>query len=76
MKIIGENKDVNIILLQHEGNNFRFKCCTDTSFNQGRNLAEENVAIIEFTDLMEVNSLIEILEIFQKECSKSIGEWK
>ena len=76
MRIIGENKDSNIIIFRHNGNNFRFKCCTNPSFNEGRNLAEENVAIIEFSDLMEVDSLIGILKRFKKESCEYIGEWK
>lgn len=76
MRIKSDKGCVNMICLSHNGKNIHFKCSTKPLEQlNGLYFKESIMSKIEFDDLEEVDSMIELLEIFKKECKKYIGEW-
>ena len=76
MKIEGYDNCVNKISLRHKGKNVRFDCYVKPFLCEKRlDLERPKVAKIEFDDLREVDSMIEMLSRFRKECEECIGEW-
>ena len=78
MKIESKNGFINEIVLNHKGKKLRLKCfikpfpCID-----GLDLLEgSKSAEITFDDSQEIDSMIEMLIKFRKECREYIGEWK
>lgn len=76
MKINGQ-ENINRIHLTHKGKNIKFECFTKPfPYIENLDLAEPKSVEIIFDDLMEVESLINMLERFKKETQECIGIWK
>ena len=76
MRIIGDKDNVNEITLVHNGRDLKFNCFIKPFPYESRlDLEETKRAKIVFDDLMEVDSMIEMLTRFRKECGEYIGEW-
>lgn len=74
---IGNKDNINEITLIHKGRDIKFNCFIKPFPYEPRlDLEETKGAEIVFHDLMEVDSMIEMLTRFRKECSEYIGEWK
>ncbi|MDO4301801.1 MAG: hypothetical protein Q4D26_10470 [Clostridia bacterium] len=77
MKIIGNSDNINEITFIHNGRNVKFLCFIKPLPYESRlDLEKLKRAEIVFNDLMEVDSVIEMLKRFRKECGEYIGEWK
>ena len=74
---INDQENINRIYLSHKGRNIKFECITKPfPYTESLDLAETKSVEIIFDDLMEVESLINILERFKKETQEYIGIWK
>lgn len=77
MKIVGKNEEINMVDLIHKGNSFKFRCFTEPMPYMPRtDLNEPKIAEIVFTDLKEVDTMINMLGEFKKRCADYIGTWR
>lgn len=74
MQIIGNKEETDIITFVHKGKNLKFNCYAKTGpYENDGAIKEPKRAEIVFSDLMEVDNMIEILTRFRKECRDYIG---
>lgn len=78
MKIESKNGFINEIVLSHKGKKLKLECfikpfpyIDELDLLEGSKSAE-----ITFDDSQEIDSMIEMLTRFRKECREYIGEWK
>lgn len=78
MRINGSMKNLDALELVHKGNNSKFRwCCKPESpFDDPPILEEPTRLLIEFSDLREVDSIIEALTRFRDETAVHIGEFR
>lgn len=78
MKIIGNGTNLDHLRFSHNGADLHFNCILQQSSSQIQERIErKNEAKIEFSDLHEVDSLIEMLKRFKEEATYGfIGNWK
>lgn len=73
MKI--NNEDYNEILMIHKGKNEKFNCVLPRANELYGKLRRVDRAEIEFSDLAEVEMMIEMLEKFKKDTRDRLGYW-
>ena len=66
---IGNVNDVNILTLKHKGKGLKYRCYMN-QYHQ-----EDKEGVIEFSDLVEVDALILMLDRFRRESLEYIGKW-
>jgi len=74
MRIIGNNKDVNMITFAHKNKDIHFQCIPYQIY-QTQDLQERVRAEIIFDDIKEIDDLIFMLEKFKKQYTDYIGNW-
>jgi hypothetical protein len=77
VRITSSEDNINEINLVHKGRDIKFNCFINPfPYAPRLDLEEIKRAEIVFDDLMEVDSMIEMLTRFRKECGEYIGEWR
>lgn len=78
MRITGNSDVVTQLRFHHHGAELNFECILNPKpYEPVADLSQGNRAIIEFSDLYEVDSLIEMLKKFKQEATLGyMGEWK
>lgn len=78
MRINGSMKKLDALELSHKGNNLKFRwfCGPESPFDNPPILEEPTRLKIEFSDLREVDSIIEALTRFRDETAIHIGEFR
>lgn len=78
MRIIGNSNVVTQLRFHHHGAELNFECMLNPNpYKPVTDLSQGNRVTIEFSDLHEVDSLIEMLKRFKQEAILGyMGEWK
>ena len=75
MKIIGNMRNVKVIIFTHKGKGIKFQHVPAMPYMPQIDLEKNERVEIRFDDLTEVDELISMLERFREECSGYIGSW-
>lgn len=76
MKIKGSGQTLNTIQFSHKGVDLHFQATLEPSFVRNYSERQES-SIIEFSDLTEISTMIEMLKRFENEIRFAhLGQWK
>lgn len=73
---INNKENINKIILRHKGKDVKFECFIKPfPYAERLDLEKRNRAEIVFDDLIEVDTLIDMLKRFKQESQEYIGVW-
>lgn len=73
---INNKENINKIILRHKGKDVKFECFIKPfPYAERLDLEKRNSAEIVFDDLIEVDTLIDMLKRFKQESQEYIGVW-
>ena len=72
IKSIGE---VSVIRLKHKGTELNMECIIPAVYGDFPKPQPSNIALIEFTDTTEIETMIRMLERFKEDAIAAMGRW-